>query len=77
MTGDFRGEIDFWQSYRNKEIRWAPEEPTTYYGYFYYTYQSRYGGAGMVYGKTLPYMKKTELQYTELVDWDLREKNVV
>lgn len=70
----FQGRDYFWQSYRNKEIRWAPEEPTTYYGYFYYTYQSRYGGAGMVYGKTLPYLKRTELQYTELVDWIYEKK---
>lgn len=68
----FRVREYYWQNYKNRAIRWAPEEPAGYYGYFYY--YSRYGAPGMVYGKTLPHLKRTELRHTELVEWIYTQK---
>ena len=64
----------YWQNFKNREIRWAPEEPPCYYGYYYWSSRSRYGGQGMVYGKTLPFLKKTELRHTDLVEWISQQK---
>lgn len=64
----------YWQNHKNRAIRWAPEKPACYYGYYYWGSRSRYGGQGLVYGKSLPALRKTELRLTELVEWIYQQK---
>ena len=59
--------IYYWWDYKQRGYRWSGEEPGYYWGFAYGIYLM--GGAGRVYGKTIPGLMKSALRTTGVDVW--------